>query len=937
MRSHNDPAADAYAGLNWFSGDAPVQEAVRAETERNAPARRAEAQRETTGPPEGRGTIVVLPDGKKYVQADRQVIFGNDPDGWAGQIEGYINRKIRNGEDVILTTDSGDVLKITGDTAGKASFRNYVRDENGAMRRMTDAEYEAKLNAEAHIDELAQISERINKKPRTDETARNGQPIHGELARNGWIYRKAEFRDFDGQRYRVTISTADGNNGVAVYNVGKMQRRGSPAIKYGSSDSVTETGAQQGKSSSTVTIRQTEGNSQEKSSGKESVEVNPDDTATRRLKERQFELIQNNHPKEDWDYQTWINSVDDVKTYQEAVDDDRAGTPDFDDADIDRALKTGRVRVYSSHRIRIGTFVTPSRMEAETYAGSKNVYSKTVPLTDVAWIDSLQGQFAPTSGEIEARDTAFRRRMSAEERKNTPPKLGDADTVFADRGTVNYMRAEKAAYDEESASIKEQIIRNQETLNKMAVVSKKTVPTNLRSKPKAALVAAPDVIKRGIEDGGHNDHKSRRKATLTIAAPVELNGQRGNMAVVINLRGNKYYAHRILTPDGSVFEFEQSMEMKKDTERESQRGVTVSGSLANATSSVFINTIRSSERESQEKTSGRASTRMESRAEAERKEAEAYRDAYASIYDFERMSVDEIEKMLTEEIAADAYAGLNYFSGDAPVQEAVRAETERSAPARRAEAQQATTGPPEGQGAVYIEKSKSALESNPNSNAYVLASSIPLLQNSEVVKHLTGEELNDASKPLDQQISDLFASVGNVAHREGFGKVELNRYGVDGIINHKPNRSKVLGVAAIKEVIEKGYIIKTNLNWKGRGYDSYMIAAPVGLGDATVYVAAVVNRDQGTNKFYLDEVVDQDGNYINIKNEAPGNTKTGVTVQDGVTRGPKASSNAIVHSDTGNSQEKSSGRASAAGGKSRGGRMERGGGLPRRLREHLRF
>lgn len=289
---------------------------------------------------------------------------------------------------------------------------------------------------------------------------------------------------------------------------------------------------------------------------------------------------------------------------------------------------------------------------------------------------------------------------------------------------------------------------------------------------------------------------------------------------------------------------------------------------------------------------------------------ESYRDAYASIYDFENMSEDEIERLLTEEIAADAYAGLNWFSGDAPVQEAVRAETERNAPARRAEAQQETTGPPEGQGAVYIEKSKSALESNPNSNAYVLASSIPLLQNLEVVKHLTGEELNDASKPLDQQISDLFASVGNVAHREGFGKVELNRYGVDGIINHKPNRSKVLGVAAIKEVIEKGYIIKTNLNWKGRGYDSYMIAAPVGLGDATVYVAAVVNRDQGTNKFYLDEVVDQDGNYINIKNEATGNTKTGVTVQDGVTRGPKASSDAIVHSDTGNSQEKSSGKAS---------------------------
>ena len=354
-------AADAYAGLNWFSGDAPVQEAVRAETERNAPARRAEAQQKTTGPPEGRGTIVVLPDGKKYVQADRQVIFGDDPDGWADQIEGYINRKIRNGEDVILTTDSGDVLKITKDTAGKASFRNYVRDENGTMRRMTDAEYEAKLNAEAHIDELAQISERVNKNPRTDETARNGQPIHGELARNGWIYRKAEFRDFDGQRYRVTISTADGNSGVVVYNVGKMQRRGSPAIKYGSSDSVTETGAQQGKSSSTDTIRQTEGNSQEKSSGKASVEVENRDsdnekasfdaetakefirsyTSLRRVVEERTKAYQNAIKADDpnYDYTTeskWIS-----KAEQEL----RAGEAQFKEAQrVDRQARTEKKR-----------------------------------------------------------------------------------------------------------------------------------------------------------------------------------------------------------------------------------------------------------------------------------------------------------------------------------------------------------------------------------------------------------------------------------------------------------------------------------------------------------------------------------------------------------------------------------------------------------------
>ena len=354
-------AADAYAGLNWFSSDAPVQEAVRAETERNAPARRAEAQQETTGPPEGRGAIVVLPDGKKYVQADRQVIFGDDPDSWADQIEGYINRKIRNGEDVILTTDSGDVLKITKDTAGKASFRNYVTDENGHRRLMTDSEYEAKLNAEAHIDELIQVSEKKNNTPVPDELGTNGKPLHGGFAKNGWFYRKAWFQDFDGKYYLVTISTADGDNGVVVYNVGDMKRRGSPANIHGSSDSVTETGAQQGKSSSTVTIRQTEGNSQEKSSGKASAEVENRDsdnekasfdaetakefirsyTSLRRVVEERTKAYQNAIKADDpnYDYTTeskWIS-----KAEQEL----RAGEAQFKEAQrVDRQARTEKKR-----------------------------------------------------------------------------------------------------------------------------------------------------------------------------------------------------------------------------------------------------------------------------------------------------------------------------------------------------------------------------------------------------------------------------------------------------------------------------------------------------------------------------------------------------------------------------------------------------------------
>lgn len=71
----------------------------------------------------------------------------------------------------------------------------------------------------------------------------------------------------------ATIRQTEGNGQekssgrASAENVGKIERRSPPSFN-GSSNSVDETGARRGKSSSTVTIRQTEGNSQEKSSGR---------------------------------------------------------------------------------------------------------------------------------------------------------------------------------------------------------------------------------------------------------------------------------------------------------------------------------------------------------------------------------------------------------------------------------------------------------------------------------------------------------------------------------------------------------------------------------------------------------------------------------------------------------------------------------------------
>ena len=81
-----------------------------------------------------------------------------------------------------------------------------------------------------------------------------------------------------------------------------------------------------------------------------------------------------------------------------------------------------------------------------------------------------------------------------------------------------------------------------------------------------AFKALPRVLKRGIIIDGHDNHKSRGFPTITIAAPVELNGMRGNMAVVVKqTKGNRYKVHRITTPEGTAFNLQKNNEADSTT------------------------------------------------------------------------------------------------------------------------------------------------------------------------------------------------------------------------------------------------------------------------------------------------------------------------------------------------------------------------------------
>jgi len=118
-----------------------------------------------------------------------------------------------------------------------------------------------------------------------------------------------------------------------------------------------------------------------------------------------------------------------------------------------------------------------------------------------------------------------------------------------------------------------------------------------------AFAALPKVLKRGIQIGEHKNHKYRSFDTITFAAPVVINGNRGNMAVVVKVMGrNLYKTHRILLPDGSRFEFIDN----EKAEPSPAGGVAVSGSYAQP-----ISSAKTSIAESMEKGNGKYSLQSE--------------------------------------------------------------------------------------------------------------------------------------------------------------------------------------------------------------------------------------------------------------------------------------------------------------------------------------
>ena len=153
-------------------------------------------------------------------------------------------------------------------------------------------------------------------------------------------------------------------------------------------------------------------------------------------KQKQLELLLATNPMTD-DYHTGIRTVDDILDAEDVLGDGFEEIyPDFTEDMAQKAMSKGKIKIYSSKPIKAGAFVSPSKMCAEDYAGGGKVYSKTVSVNDVAWIDSSEGEYAPIKDEVYNQSVRGQTRISGASRMVSLFEKANKSTFVHELGHV---------------------------------------------------------------------------------------------------------------------------------------------------------------------------------------------------------------------------------------------------------------------------------------------------------------------------------------------------------------------------------------------------------------------------------------------------------------------------------------------------------------------
>lgn len=227
-------------------------------------------------------------------------------------------------------------------------------------------------------------------------------------------------------------------------------------------------------------------------------------------------------------------------------------------------------------------------------------------------------------------------------------------------------------------------------------------------------------------------------------------------------------------------------------------------------------------------------------------------------------SVDSAIELMTGKKAASEPQSVAETQGDittppTPSNDAVaRPETLNSAVNNNVEAQNAD-----------VQKNAAPTGTESNIGAYMkeehhgnildgIRQHIDEVSSMESVAQISGNEFQKTAadpRPLRERVIDFFNSIGNKVARNGFGDIALNNAGVRDSLGHGYGKLKAATFAALPDVLRDGKIISYDANYKNRGYESFLISAPVKVGNETVYVGAYVIKDQKTQRYKVHEVL----------------------------------------------------------------------------------
>lgn len=614
--------ADAYAGINAFSAHAErFQDTVReTAAERGAGKQNAAATERTTGPPRERysygGRNANRADSESLARAEEMERAGEDPEairqetGWHRGADGLWRFEI---------DDSGMEYRRTGDAARMSDpeYREYLAlwDKGVAKAEATEEELERLRELDARYGKVGMLSS-IN--------IANGNATLGDV-----LIHDELFRNYP-QLRRTGIRFADLDPGVrGEYRPGRNEIALNNSLRGAPEDTLIH--------EIQHAIQRAEGFATGSSTEywRERLENGYDNRTHAELAhaeslQRQYDVMEAQDPEFMREMEALYADVPDMPRGQvnwdtlEQIEEDPVEWKEFD---------ARRDALEEKYGEKIFDFFALKDDLIRARIGKREA-------SDL---------YYNTAGEIEARDAAKRRAMTAEQRRAAAPDIGDEDVVFTGGGEFGY-----AMSADEQAGIKEQLRMHQEELNNMepaTVINRddmsgltasqarvrlsgelkktgykvdrpgfgviqfeeKEINNSLNYKEetaaaedarRTAMLALPQVLKRGKEISGHRDHKGRGYGTVTIAAPVVINGKRGNMAVVVReTKGNRYKVHRILTPDGGAFTLEKTDSAERYsvggiTDAVQTPGGTVPANTFRATDSISQNS-RESNRENQ--------------------------------------------------------------------------------------------------------------------------------------------------------------------------------------------------------------------------------------------------------------------------------------------------------------------------------------------------